>query len=97
MDGVASMPESMKVTALERWFPKFVVVVEGAANAIEGDGEHAAVRVVRARGLGDDEIVRQAAETGGPCLVVTADRELRTRCEAVGAAVTGPRWLLDRV
>jgi rRNA-processing protein FCF1 len=53
------------------------------------------VRVVRATGSGDDEIVRQAAQTAGPCLVVTADRELRARCEAVGAAVTGPRWLLD--
>jgi 8-oxo-dGTP diphosphatase len=32
--------------------------------------------------------------TGGARLVVTADRELRSRCEAVGAAVVGPRWLL---
>jgi len=24
---------------------------------------------------------------------VTADRELRARCEAAGAHVTGPRWL----
>jgi 8-oxo-dGTP diphosphatase len=53
------------------------------------------VRIVLARGSGDDEIVLQAAETAGPCLVVTADRELRARCEAVGAAVAGPRWLLE--
>jgi len=26
--------------------------------------------------------------------VVTADRELRGRCMAAGASVTGPRWLL---
>ena len=51
--------------------------------------------VVRARGAGDDEIVRQAAAYAeGPVLVVTADRELRSRCAAVGAAVAGPRWLL---
>jgi hypothetical protein len=26
-------------------------------------------------------------------VVVTADRELRARCEAAGATVHGPRWL----
>ena len=30
-------------------------------------------------------------------LVVTADRELRGRCEAAGALVTGPRWLTERL
>ena len=97
MDGVVSVPDSVRVAALERWFPRFVVVVEGAAAAGLADdaaGAESAVRVVRATGSGDDEIVRQAADTTGPCLVVTADRELRARCEAVGAAVTGPRWLL---
>jgi len=29
--------------------------------------------------------------------VVTADRELRTRVEAVGAKTVGPSWLLDRL
>jgi 8-oxo-dGTP diphosphatase len=97
MDGVVSVPDSVRVPALERWFPRFVVVVEGAAAAGLADDAAAAesaVRVVRAKGSGDDEIVRQAADTTGPCLVVTTDRELRARCEAVGAAVTGPRWLL---
>jgi 8-oxo-dGTP diphosphatase len=53
------------------------------------------VRVAAARGSGDDMIAELAAETRGIRLVVTADRELRRRCEAVGAAVTGPRWLLN--
>jgi hypothetical protein len=53
------------------------------------------VRVVTARGSGDDEIVRQVGDLTGPGIVVTADRALRARCEAVGASVTGPRWLLD--
>jgi hypothetical protein len=107
MSGVVSLPESVNVPALKQWFPRFIVVLEGAAAAAAdpetaepapglGDAaEQRLVRVVRAKGSGDDEIVRQAAETSGPCLVVTADRELRARCEAVGAAVTGPRWLLD--
>jgi 8-oxo-dGTP diphosphatase len=97
MDGVVSVPDSVGVAALQRWFPRFIVVVEGAAAAgLAGAATEAesAVHVVRAAGSGDDEILRQAAETDGPCLVVTADRELRARCEAVGAAVTGPRWLL---
>jgi len=96
MDGLTDLPDSVQVPQLERWFPRFVVVLEGAAAA--GAGEVAMdsqARIVLARGSGDDEIVRQASETAGPCLVVTADRELRGRCEAVRASVVGPRWLLD--
>jgi 8-oxo-dGTP diphosphatase len=52
------------------------------------------VQVVLAPGSGDDAIARQAAELRGCCIVVTADRELRRRCEGTGAIVTGPRWLL---
>jgi hypothetical protein len=29
------------------------------------------------------------------CLVVTADRELRRRCTALGASVAGPGWLIE--
>jgi 8-oxo-dGTP diphosphatase len=94
--GVTSLPESVPVPAIERWFPLFLVVLEGAAKAA-GDPEHAEPRlkVVRAKGSGDDEIARLAADTTGQRLVVTADRELRARCESAGASVTGPRWLLD--
>jgi 8-oxo-dGTP diphosphatase len=52
------------------------------------------VRVVRADGSGDDAIVALVRETPGRRLVVTADRELRRRCEAAGAEVAGPGWLL---
>jgi 8-oxo-dGTP diphosphatase len=52
------------------------------------------VQVVLAPGSGDDAIVREAAELRGCCVVATADRELRRRCEQAGAVVTGPRWLL---
>jgi hypothetical protein len=63
-------------------------------------GTAAPVRVVSAPGSGDDAIVGVVAEviaSGENCLVVTADRELRRRCEALGAAVTGPAWLLRRL
>ena len=111
MEGILSLPDSVSAPLLERWYPRFVVVLEGAAAAgyagrdegadegvdeSEGAGDaDGMVTVVLARGSGDDEIVMQAAGIAGPCLVVTADRELRARCEAVGAAVTGPRWLLS--
>jgi rRNA-processing protein FCF1 len=49
-----------------------------------------------APGHGDDAIVSEAARWHGQrVLVVTADHELRGRCESVGATVVGPRWLLD--
>jgi 8-oxo-dGTP diphosphatase len=102
-------PGAQAVPPLQVWFPEIVLVVEGAARAIAsarpGDGagrprERAgrpgdgAVRVVAAKGSGDDTIAELAGRTRGIRLVVTADRELRRRCQAVGASVAGPRWLL---
>ncbi|MER7155817.1 NTP pyrophosphohydrolase, partial [Streptomyces lydicus] len=68
---------------------EMVLVVEGAARAVQSvDG----VRVVPAAGSGDDRIVELVAqERDRDCLVVTADRELRERVQALGARVTGPR------
>jgi 8-oxo-dGTP diphosphatase len=94
--GTGGLPESVPAQPLQWWFPRFVAVLEGAAAEADVPEQPAAgVRVVRAAGSGDDEIVRQAAAADCLRLVVTADRELRARCEAAGAAVTGPRWLLD--
>ncbi|MET9444055.1 NTP pyrophosphohydrolase [Streptomyces sp. NPDC006610] len=69
---------------------EIVLVVEGAARGVE---PVSGVRVEAAEGSGDDRIVRLVAEEGAdrPCLVVTADRELRRRVTALGAEVTGPR------
>ena len=52
------------------------------------------VRVVQARGSGDDAIVAVVRELSGRRVVVTADRELRDRVAAAGAEILGPRWLL---
>jgi 8-oxo-dGTP diphosphatase len=71
-----------------------------ASESGEGgsDGDAAAlVRVVSAPGSGDDAIVGVVTEVVArdeSCLVVTADRELRERCEKRGASVVGPGWLL---
>ncbi len=51
--------------------------------------------MVAAAGSGDDTIAALAGELAGLRLVVTADRELRGRCAAAGASVTGPGWLLE--
>ena len=55
------------------------------------------VRVVQARGSGDDAIVAVVRELPGRRVVVTADRELRDRCVAAGAAIAGPGWLLAKL
>jgi 8-oxo-dGTP pyrophosphatase MutT (NUDIX family) len=99
--GVTGLPESVRAPALERWFPRIVLVLEGAARPAPGrPGGRTArqdglVRIVSADGSGDDAIASLAGELAGRRLVVTADRELGRRCLAAGAAVTGPRWLLS--
>jgi 8-oxo-dGTP pyrophosphatase MutT (NUDIX family) len=95
--GIGALPEDVGAPPLEVWFPEIVLVVEGAARAIADGAAHrmdGAVRVVAAKGSGDDTIADLAGGPLGIRLVVTADRELRRRCRAAGAAVTGPRWLL---
>ena len=88
----------------------WVLVLEGRARdavaplrdealrpAEAGDGEAVPVSVVSAPGSGDDAIVGVVAEVRSrdeSCLVVTADRELRQRCEELNASVVGPGWLL---
>ena len=89
--------------------PRFVMVLEGAARAaaaridparidsariVAADGR---VRVVQADGSGDDAIVALVRELPGRRFVVTADRELRRRCVAAGAAILSPGWLLGRL
>ncbi len=89
--------------------PGFVMVLEGAARAAaariaaaepdaDADGtgpvRPGEVRVVQARGSGDDAIVAVVRELPGRRVVVTADRELRARCVAASAEILGPGWLL---
>jgi len=79
------------------WLPDIVLVVEGAARpAAEGNG-NGRVQVVAASGSGDDMIAKLAEQTTGRRIVVTADRQLRLRCEAAGAKVAGPSWLLGLI
>jgi hypothetical protein len=72
-----------------------VLVVEGGAAGIAGSPT---VRVIAARRSGDDAIVGLVAAEGAGrrCAVVTADRGLRSRVTAIGAAVVGPGALPPR-
>lgn len=78
---------------LTRVHPRVVLVLEGAARAATPPLEPRG-RIVMAAGSGDDALVAVVAATDGPIVVVTADRELRRRVEALGAAVAGPRLVL---
>ena len=82
----------------------WVLVLEGRARdavpQLAAETAGAPVRVASAPASGDDMIVQTAAEAvarNEGCLVVTADRELRQRCEELGASVVGPGWLLGRL
>lgn len=81
-----------------RWFPHVVTVLEGQSRAAEPAAS--ALEVRRADGEGDDEIVSTVRELAGafrPIIVVTGDRELTARVEALGASVRGARWLLGQL
>ncbi|MFA9430732.1 NYN domain-containing protein [Egicoccus sp. AB-alg2] len=79
-----------------------VLVVDGGpvTGLPEGRNDQLEVRYARRRGrdAADDRIVELVtADDGNDIEVVTADRALRERVEALGAAVSGPRQLLDRL
>lgn len=77
------------------WFPQWRVVVEGQAR---GAADAAGLEIVRAAGAGDDTIVDEAAALvaqGRSVTVVTSDRALTARGDAVGARVRQVSWLRD--
>ena len=89
------LPDRLDLVPLDHRWPSWVVVVEGAARPAAADAPPG-VNVRVSPGAGDDEIVEAVRDVGvGPVLVVTADRALADRCRSLGAAVTGPRWLLS--
>ncbi len=98
----SGLPAGSLDLAFDRWWPAWTVVLEGAARPAADAAElPGAVGVVRAEGSGDDAVVEAAraavAAGGAPVVVVTADRELRERVGALGAAVRGPGWFRELV
>ncbi|MGK9146758.1 NUDIX domain-containing protein [Plantibacter flavus] len=88
-----------------RWWPAYVAVVEGQARGtrldatVAGSGHElrAGVSVVDAAASGDDAIVDVVRGLSGAVVVVSSDRGLRERVEALGATVRGAGWLLDHL
>jgi predicted RNA-binding protein with PIN domain len=79
-----------------------VVVLEGAARGGAAVQTLGRLRVVHAAGSGDDAIVDLVQRATGPrrarpVTVVTADRGLRERVQALGAQTLGPRTLWERL
>jgi hypothetical protein len=73
-----------------------IVVLEGDAREGVESGVANGVTVLHAPGGGDDMLIEVAANASDQAVtLVTADRELRRRAEALGAAVIGPGWLLE--
>lgn len=75
-----------------------VLVLEGAGRPGAAEGVVDGVRVVHAARSGDEaivDLVSCATAEAGPVTVVTADRALRERVTALGAATMGPRTLWD--
>ena len=95
LDGLAAARDAGDVELGGR----VVVVLEGRAGAAAEDvGRHAGVEAVVASGDGDTAVVRLVEGlAGADVLVVTSDRDLRRRVEALGARVRGAGWLRDRL
>jgi len=87
------VPAASLDLAEHTWFPEWHVVVEGRARDA---ADVAGLDIVRADGQGDDAIVavseRLLAE-GRTVTVVTSDRELSRRVEAVAASARPVSWL----
>jgi 8-oxo-dGTP diphosphatase len=89
------VPAALLGLGAHAWFPDVSVVLEGQAKAArDRDG----VVVVRAPASGDDAIVAEAERLvagGRTVTVITSDRALRERVDAVGARSVGARALTD--
>jgi hypothetical protein len=89
----AGLPARSDVPAWATAGPlELLLVTEGAARGVE---PVPGVAVQDAPGSGDDHLVAvvaaaRSADPGRPVLLVTADRELRARAQALGAHCAGP-------
>jgi hypothetical protein len=81
-------------------YDQLVLVLEGQAKGAMPPGTDGHVRVVHARGHGDDTILaeaRRAVAAGHETTVATADRLLAGKVTHAGAAVLSPSRLLDQL
>jgi hypothetical protein len=82
----------------ERIAQPVIVVLEGNAREGAEPGLAHGVTVQHAVASGDDMLVDIAGRASGQeVTLVTADRELRRRAQALGADVVGPHWLFEHL
>jgi 8-oxo-dGTP pyrophosphatase MutT (NUDIX family) len=96
-DGVPARHFAPSVeSTIHTWWPEVTLVVEGEARAAGDPEAGSPVHLHRAPADGDSAVVDVASALVGPApvVVVTADRGLAARVEAVGASVVGPSALL---
>lgn len=89
------MEQVKAAVASGRVAPPVTVVLEGKAREGVPIGVADGVSVVHAAGSGDDALVSTIENETDQITLVTADRELRRRAEALGATVVGPGWLIE--
>ena len=78
-------------------YDEIVLVLEGKAKAGVPRGRDGHLRTVHASKDGDADIVKQAMaarELEHDVVVITADRALAQRVEALGCRTMSPSWLL---
>jgi hypothetical protein len=98
--GAAERPrDRLAAAGAERIGGELVLVVEGKARGVRGVP---GVRVVAAPGSGDDAIVdllvaEREHFSGVSHTVITADRQLKQRVTALGAATMGPATFLRQL
>ena len=81
-------------------YDEIVLVLEGQAKAGLRPGRDAHLRTVHAARDGDSAIVkasREAREKSHDVVVITADRALQMKVEALGCRTMSPTWLLDLI
>jgi hypothetical protein len=71
-----------------------VVVLEGKARQGAEPSTDDEVTVIHAPANGDDMLVSLIADADDEVTLVSADRGLRQRAEALGAQVASPGWLI---
>jgi predicted RNA-binding protein with PIN domain len=79
-------------------YDEIVLVLEGQAKGGVPKGRDGHLRTVHATRDGDSTITdeaRTSRERGDDVVVITADRGLRQRVEALGCRTMSPSWLLD--
>ena len=89
-----------RLSVADTSYDEIVLVLEGQAKAGVPAGRDGHVRTVHAPKDGDAAITteaRSARDRGHDVVVVTADRALAARVEALQGRTMSPSWLLDLI